>query len=1136
MTKPDGNRGAGKPASGEDIAGYCTFCRSRCGTLNRVEGGRLVSVQPNPDHPTGKAICPKGRAAPELVHSARRLVRPLRRTRPKGDADPGFEEITWDEALDFIAGKLAAFARESGPESVAFSFASPSAASISDSLPWLERFVWSYGSPNICWATELCNWHKDHMHKLTVGTGLPVPDYANSDLIVLWGHNPEKVWLAQAEKIAVALRRGADLVMVDPRKTGMTAQAAQWLRVRPGTDGALALGIIRLLLSGNGFDQTFVRQWSNAPFLVRDDTGEMLRGRDLNFGQPEAFIAANAETGGMVAVDTSCAPDPEVSAVLDLHHVGQVILSDGTVVTCKTALSHLREASERYTPDVVSEICGVDPEDVRRFAGRLATAKSVSYYCWTGVGQQANATQTDRAIACLFALTGQYDTPGGNVVWPSIPVLPISDHATLPPRQAAKSLGRRMRPLGPSSGGWITGSELYRAILDREPYGVRALVSFGSNVLSSQPDPARGRAALCALELQVHCDMFLNPSAMTADIVLPVNSAWERDGWRAGFEISLEAQQRMQLRPAMVAPRGESRSDFDIAAGLARRLGFGDRFADGDWDAAHDAIMAPTGVTVADLRRAPGGISVPLTHGFRSYANALPDGTVAGFATPSRRVEFYSMRLHAEGYPAVPDFVAPEPPTAAMPLVLTTAKSGYYCHTQHRGLNTLRRKARKPRVDIHPETARSRDIAEGGTVEILRNGARITMAARFDETLDPGVVVAEYGWWQGAPDIGAPAYEIGGESDANYNSLADFGALDPVSGAPAVRSMGCDVRPAGGQGAVRWRGDRSLRIVGKSAVTKDVTELTLASDDGAPLAGFQPGQFVSLQIPGSAAGGLSRSYSLIGRPGNAPDAYRVAIRRQGRGAVSGALSDMSVGDTVLAAPPDGHFTLPAENEFPVVLIAAGIGITPFLSLLEQVADGTGPEIHLYYGSRNGAEHAFRDRIEALSGSGKRITVRNFYSRPSASDTGGHIAGRLGLHHVDPVLIERRARFYMCGPDEMLTTFRDGLATLGVPAFEVFHERFTAPVRTSGTDLHPRDVYFRRQNKSVRWFPTDGSLLDLAEKHKMSMPSGCRTGQCESCAVTVVDGEVGHYSDVDTDDPRQCLGCQAYPVTDVTLDI
>ena len=1131
MTKPHLPRADhARPLTG-DIPGYCTFCRSRCGTMNRVENGRLVSVAPLPGHPTGKAICPKGRAAPELVHSARRLTHPMKRTQPKGAADPGWVEITWDEALDTISARLADFARESGPESVAFSFASPSAASISDSLPWLERFVWTYGSPHICWATELCNWHKDHTHKLTVGTGVPVPDYANSDLIVLWGHNPEKVWLAQAEKIAGALRRGADLVMVDPRRTGMAPQAAQWLRVRPGTDGALALALIRLLLVGAGFDDAFVRQWSNAPFLVRDDTGQMLRGADIALEPAQGFVAMGAD--GAVVIDTAQALDASVAASLSLYHSGPVMGADGTPLPCRTAFAHLHEAADPFTPDHAARICGVSADEIRQFAHRLSTANSVSYYCWTGVGQHANASQTDRAIACLFALTGQYDTPGGNVTWPSVPMNAISSYAMLPPAQQAKSLGRGPRPLGPGSGGWVTGAEMYDAMLDAAPYRVRALVSFGSNMLASHPDPARGRAALESLDLQVHCDMFLNPSAASADIILPVNSAWERDGLRTGFEISLEAQELVQLRPAMVAPRGQARSDYDIVAALATRLGFGDGFAHGDWDAAHDRALAPSGLSVADLRRAPGGISVPLRHGFRSYARPTAQG-VAGFATPSRRVEFYSGQLQATGQSPVPDFIPPEAPTPQAPLVLTTAKSGYYCHTQHRGLTTLRRKSRAPRVDIHPDTAAARGITDNSAVTLLRNGARIAMVARLDPALDPGVVVAEYGWWQAAPDIGAPGFTITGADDAGYNSLADFARLDPVSGAPAVRSMTCEVVAAAT--APRWTGFRDLRVTAATAITHEVTELTLAAPDGAPLPGFQAGQFLSLRPAGSDDPAQTRSYSLTSCPGAEVAAYRIAIRRQAGGAMSGHFCALAPGDMVQAAAPDGPFTLPFENEFPVVLLAAGIGITPFLSLLEQIAAARqGPEVHLYYGARNGAEHAFAGRIAALAATCPRLTVHSFYSQPRPGDT-SHTPGRLMPDHIDPALITRRARFYMCGPDAMIDSFRAHLAQAGVPAFEMFHERFAAPAPVTTGDLTPQPVTLARQNRTLHWAPEDGALLEFAEKHGLTPPAGCRTGQCESCAVTVLAGEVGHFRAVETDDPAQCLACQAFPLGPVTLDL
>ncbi len=195
--------------------GFCSLCRSRCGTINVVEAGRLVEVRPARGHPTGQAVCPKGRAAPEIAHSAHRLTHPLRRTNAKGASDPGWVKISWDEALGEIAAKLNFYRDTYGAEAVAFALTSQSSSPISDSTDWIQRLLRLYGSPNNCFAVELCNWHKDYGHAFTYGTGLSSPDYRNADLIVLWGHNPANSWLAQADAIGEARLRGARVVSID---------------------------------------------------------------------------------------------------------------------------------------------------------------------------------------------------------------------------------------------------------------------------------------------------------------------------------------------------------------------------------------------------------------------------------------------------------------------------------------------------------------------------------------------------------------------------------------------------------------------------------------------------------------------------------------------------------------------------------------------------------------------------------------------------------------------------------------------------------------------------------------------------------------------------------------------------------
>ena len=150
------------PGERRRVAAFCPLCVSRCGCEAVVEDGRLVAIEPDPSHPTGKALCAKGRASPELVEATDRLLYPMRRTRPKGDPDPGWQRITWDEALAETATAMRRIAAESGPEAVAFAVTTPSGTAISDAGPWVDRLINAFGSPNNCNATEICAWHRNY--------------------------------------------------------------------------------------------------------------------------------------------------------------------------------------------------------------------------------------------------------------------------------------------------------------------------------------------------------------------------------------------------------------------------------------------------------------------------------------------------------------------------------------------------------------------------------------------------------------------------------------------------------------------------------------------------------------------------------------------------------------------------------------------------------------------------------------------------------------------------------------------------------------------------------------------------------------------------------------------------------------
>ena len=196
------------------IHGFCALCRSRCGCISTVVDGKLVSVDPDPSHPTGGALCVKGRAAPELVYAQDRLLHPMKRTRPKGDPDPGWVRISWDEALDWTAQWMRAVAERHGPEAVAFAVTTPSGTAVSDGFPWINRLIRLFGSPNMTWAEELCAWHRDFATAYTFGVDIGTPDFQRTGCLLLWGHNPSTSYLAQATEVAATKTRGAALIVV----------------------------------------------------------------------------------------------------------------------------------------------------------------------------------------------------------------------------------------------------------------------------------------------------------------------------------------------------------------------------------------------------------------------------------------------------------------------------------------------------------------------------------------------------------------------------------------------------------------------------------------------------------------------------------------------------------------------------------------------------------------------------------------------------------------------------------------------------------------------------------------------------------------------------------------------------------
>jgi len=390
-------------------------------------------------------------------------------------------------------------------------------------------------------------------------------------------------------------------------------------------------------------------------------------------------------------------------------------------------------------------------------------------------------------------LTGSYGRRGGNVPGGAASFGDISGRDLISPAQSAKALGLSERPLGPGLNGWVTARDVYRAVVDKQPYPVRMLMSFGGNLLAAQPDTERATEALRALQFHAHADFFVNATARYADVLLPAATSWEREGLRTGFDVSLAGLKRVQLRPAVVAPRGEARSDTDIVMGLATRLGLSDKFFGGSADRGHDAILAPAGLSVELLRSCPEGFDVAGEAPFEPWSVLTSGGTPQGFPTPTRRLEFYSERLLSIGQQPVPalDLQSMDRSTSLRPLLLGSSKTVAYCHSQHRNIPSLRRLEPDPPIEMTADDAAARGLADGDWARIVTDRGSAVGRVRIVEGLARGTVFGQHGWWIAGP-AGTP-YGASRPLAANLNGVIDTTKADPISGSIPLRATWCEI-------------------------------------------------------------------------------------------------------------------------------------------------------------------------------------------------------------------------------------------------------------------------------------------------------------------------------------------------------
>ncbi|WPZ33523.1 pyridoxamine 5'-phosphate oxidase family protein [Thalassobaculum sp. OXR-137] len=343
-----------------------------------------------------------------------------------------------------------------------------------------------------------------------------------------------------------------------------------------------------------------------------------------------------------------------------------------------------------------------------------------------------------------------------------------------------------------------------------------------------------------------------------------------------------------------------------------------------------------------------------------------------------------------------------------------------------------------------------------------------------------------------------------------------------------------------------WRPFTVARI---DAESDSIRSIYLTPADGDGIAPHRAGQYlpIRLALPGTDKP-LLRTYTIsdAAQPGH----LRISVKREAGGAASGFLhASLQPGDTVEAMAPRGDFVLDAASRRPVVLLSAGVGITPMIAMLnELVREGirrrAPREVYFIHGARDGSEQAFGPHLRRLALLAPGVNLHIRFSRPRPQDVLGAdyaSVGRVDLELLQGLLPFGDYDFYLCGPGGFVADLHAGLRGLNVAADRIHYEFFgpsTLPSAAPAAVAAERaPVTFAASGKTAEWTPEAGSLLDLAEASGVPVDFSCRSGRCGTCAVKLLSGDVGYAETPEAAVPDgYALTCQAHPVGPVSLGV
>ena len=715
----------------------CSICDIGCQIRMEAKDGVLQRIKSHDSPALAKNICYKGTAAPHIHNHADRIRVPLRRVGERGEDK--WEEISYEQAMDEIAEKLKGIVAEYGPESWA---TSTSGWNTQVTYGLDRRLMNLVGSPNWTSGVSLCAGNTAAVNRLTYGW-FPFGDMGNTNCIVLLGHNPRKhSWTPIYNMIESARKRGAKTIVIDPRVSEQAESATMHLQIKAGTDAALLLGWTKVIIDEGLYDKDFVRDWC------------------IGFDE-------------------------------------------------------LSERVAEYPLERVAEITGVPAEQIAEAARMYAQADG-AVIPWTPItDQQIDSTSSIRLQSILRAITGNLDVVGGELFnglrddWVNESQLQM--HDAISPEQRAKQAGYDKHPaytyrtaemLKPHmervwGQGWVdqvmgchmaNPSELFRMMANDDPYPVKAFFVLGNNALLSYPNQHQILRGMMNQELIVTHEIFMTPTAMLSDYIIPGDVFSERnhisDSWAWNT--------RLTRNDAVADAPEEASSTFQFWTDLAHRMGHGEHFPWKTVEALHDHRLAPSGRTFQEFQKSV-IMDVPVPQ-FRKYRKA-------GFATPSGKVELSSSILKDLGFDPLPYHRPAPAPSAEYPyLVFSGVREDPFFQTGQRNIGVLRRRQPAPEFFIHPEDAGREGLVDGEWARLQTEYGHVHAKIKLQPGMRRGHLRVPHGWWypetRGNVDLAGAFVSSDAVLTSDTDELIDYEQGIPHFRGYPGRIVACDP-PAG---------------------------------------------------------------------------------------------------------------------------------------------------------------------------------------------------------------------------------------------------------------------------------------------------------------------------------------------------